>query len=251
MPYALAHVERILSDMRRLAPALSMVRTDQLPASMAQPERREVVFDKAPRRDTVALSDSASRRDGAIARLATFFGLTKGESAELYGLAEQLHALNPVGSWCLTPSAIPHARRLDATASGAHPLVADVIADLREALPTVTGIQVVSALQNLPQGHARRRVLVRFRADGRQELAALDTAHFSAHLNSLLLGGDEHAARNTHRAGVWAAQLGIPLLDLPAVLHDVALLSVSLPTTEIVLGPPSFAAGDASARAAG
>lgn len=251
MPYAIAHLERILSDMRRLAPALSMVRTDHLPATSTQPERCEVVFDKAPRRDTVILSSSESRRAGAIARLATFFGLTPIQAAEMYALGEQLHTLNPVGSWCLTPSAIPGACRVEDGPTASHPLIGDVLADLREALPSVTAIQVVSALQNLPQGHARRRVLVRFRAAARQELAALDTAHFSAHLNSLLLGVDEHAARNTHRGRIWAGQLGIALLDLPAILHDVSLLAVSLPATEIVLGPPAAPSADARARAAG
>lgn len=235
MSYPIAQIESLFSSMRRLAPALAFVRTDFRPAQGGYTERREVLLDKSPRRDTVVLSNGASHRTGSIARLATFFGVTRDEASELYGLVEQLHATNPVGSWCLAPSAIANATRLSSSTASSHAFLDDVLADLREALPTIASIQVVSSLQNLPQGHTRRRVLVRFRIDARHEAAAIDTAHFSAHLSSLLVGADDHAQRNVQRAQHWADQLGISVLDLPSVLHDLGLVAVSLPTTEILL----------------
>jgi hypothetical protein len=252
MTYATAHIENLFSQMRHLAPALSVVRTDYSPARDGFGDLREVTFDKAPRRDTIRLTKSPTGRAGAIARIATFFGLAADQALQLYELAEQLHATNPVGSWCLAPSALPQALRLGLDKPNAHTYIDDVVADVSEVLPAIQSIQVVSSMQPLPQGHTRRRVFLRFRAEGRKEAAALDTAHFAAHLDSLLVGANSHSDRNNQRAQAWADQLGIAFEDLPSLLHDLSLLCVSLPSTEIQLrtATPSVQA-TALARAAG
>jgi len=243
MPYAISHIESILTHMRRLAPSLRFVRTDLRLDVRPAPRigvvaHRSVAFDKSPRRETVVLTDGVSRgayRIASITRLAMFFGITSEEASEIYLLAEQLHTINPVGSWCLSPTATPNPSRLSSGVANAHPFVDDVLSDVRDALPSIVAIQVVSSVQNLPQGHTRRRVHLRFRKDSHQEVAAVDTAHFSATLSSLLVGTDDHAEHNIKRATHWAEQLSIPLADLPSVLHDLGLLSVSLSSTEIIL----------------
>lgn len=246
MTYTIAHFENLFSQIRRLAPALSIIRTDFSPAHDGLGELREVTFDKAPKRDTIRLGRSGTARAGSIARLGTFFGLAPEQASDLYELAEQLHASNPVGSWCLAPSSLPTPIRLVAGTKNAHAFVDQVIEDVSEILPTIQSIQVVSAIQPLAQGHARRRVFVRFRAAGQREVAAIDTAHFSAHLDSLLVGANSHAVRNTARAQIWAKQLAVDIEDLPSLLHDLNLLCVALPTIEIQLRP---AASDVSSTA--
>jgi len=234
MAYSIPQLEDLFSELRKLAPAVSFVRTE----TRTFPDgatRREAVLDKAPRRDTIVLSEIDVQYRSAISRLATFLGLSRSDAERAYRLLDALHALNPVGAWCLEPTPLESGVHLSDGSSTPHRFLDEVIADLAELLPGVESIVPVSHVVKTSQGFTRRRVCLRFRADARHELAALDTAHFSVHLTSLLIGEGEHTERNRQRAEVWAHQLGIDIEDMPSLLHDLSLVFVALPTTELKL----------------
>lgn len=235
MAYSIAEVDSLLSKLQKAAGPLFQMRTDvnQIPKSSG----RDLVLNKRRGREIIGLANSDRQRAAAVERVSVFFGCGTERASRFYDLADQLHTLNPVGSWVLESRDSPELVMLDVDAPQAHPLLDDVLWDMKETLSSIAQIRVVNFVEGHANGKMKRRVFLRFvDVDGR-EAAAIDTSMFSVHINAALIGGTDHRERNNLRSRLWAEQLGVELSRLPGVFHDLALLTVTLATRVVILRP--------------
>jgi hypothetical protein len=252
MPYDARHVQAQLDAIREAAPSIVQVRVDRCPPLDDVPMFECTLFRGTNRVMVRLLFAGGPPEVKAVSNLQQFLSISKERIDGVISAARSLAEANHVGTWMLDTN-VANAPSISATGARGKPFderepadqfLADVVADLRESLPGVGFVRADARTEGSGNGHTRRRVALRFFSSDAVEVAAIDTAHLSTMLQTLLLGQPaEHRVRNQGRARMMAEQLGTPVGALPQVFHDLSLLAVGLGFGRIDLN-----SADATAR---
>jgi hypothetical protein len=242
-PYLQSQIDHSLRAIHALAPTLVQLRLDRHNAPTATSATLDVTLHSTKNRYGFALPLNEAPSSRLIASISGFLGQIS--HAKVVVLLTELLAialLNDQGTWVLPGRATTEGRHpLTRTHFQGRPLervplLPELLEDLSASLPGVARIVVDARSDFLGNGQQRRRIMLRFQANAQVELAALDTGHFAT-TNATLICGEPagHLERNLQRAEGWAAQLGVDVLDLPMIFHDLGLATVQLPIARIEL----------------
>lgn len=232
--YSSVVIEAMLDRLRDLCPRIALVRTDHMRRTSRHPERTEGTIELLPKKIQFEISTHPPIAEKSIREIQRFLGISPQQATDVLDVFVRLAAINPHGHWVVDPSL---QRRSDRAAEAvSHPLIKDVVDDLRDKLPYCRLIRADTVVQGMPGGNVRQRTLLRFFGhDDDVELAAMDTAHCSAHIEALITRVNPHSIRNAIRAAIWAKQIGAYPSNMASIMHDLQLLFAHLPLSSLDL----------------
>lgn len=234
--YSSVLIEAMLDRLLDLCPRIALVRTDYMRQTSRHPERMEGTIELLPKKIHFDISTHPQIAEKSVREIQRFLGISAQHASDVLDVFVRLAAINHHGHWVLDPS--PESRRDRSAESVTHPLILDVVDDLREKLPHCRLVRADTVVQGMPGGNVRQRTLLRFYGhDDDVELAALDTAHCSAHIEALITRANPHSTRNAIRAAIWAKQIGAYPRNMASILHDLQLLFAHLPLASLDLCP--------------
>lgn len=245
VPYSQQRVDQILEQLHQLVPGICSVRTDRfLGAEISQSNPQRVIIERG-QGQKFRMGVPAQLLGAPTGHIRSNLNIPARDAELVLKGCMELASLNPMGSWCVTPTLVDALIVNVGTADG-NPIERDSYLSetcdiLAENLPNVGSIEVDYRISGGKTGGSsvqRRRAFMRFSArDGRNEVAAIDTSGIALHARHQILKprNEEMLDLNLWRMQFWADTLGTTPDNLAEVFPTMVFLTSALHVTRLEL----------------